>query len=85
MICAQIAAGFNPGAYSGDTCRQDIASRVRLHRGLSLQHDPRFSAAVVALETKLGDDGYPAREFDTTLYHIQNRTMTVQVACITAS
>lgn len=72
-ICTQIDAAFNTATYSGQ-CRGDVATTVRQSRGLTLQHDKVFVADVLALQSKLSEQGYYTREYDSpTLFQRPHR------------
>lgn len=66
-ICTGIDNTFNTQQYA-HRCKADIEDSVRRARGLALQHDPKYSAAVQAMEERLGNDGYLSTEFETNLY-----------------
>jgi hypothetical protein len=66
-ICSQIRSGFDAGEF-GERCVEEVSAAVRERRGLTLQHDASYAAAVTMMETKLGDEGYFARDFETTLF-----------------
>lgn len=66
-ICAGISNTFNVAKYA-HRCKADLEDSVRKARGLSLQHDPKYAAAVQMMEERLGNDGYLATEFEMNAY-----------------
>jgi hypothetical protein len=62
-FCAQVEEVFDAGAFAGARCRETARGAVRAARGVAVQHAPSLSAAVVAMESFLGEEGYAARDW----------------------
>jgi hypothetical protein len=62
-ICGLMADAFSAGALNASHCRASVASSVRAARGHALQHGEGAAAAVLALESYLGEEGHSATEW----------------------
>lgn len=62
-FCAQVEEVFDAGAFAGARCRETARGAVRAARGVAAQHAPSLSAAVVAMESFLGEEGYASRDW----------------------
>lgn len=63
-LCAQIEEAFREGSVSAAQCAAVARDAVRAARGLAVQHDAPYAAAVTALESYLGEEGYSARDWE---------------------